>query len=102
MHLAELIKPYIAINPIVHITLCTHRKDSLRELEWGFCISRKIGTGGGGTGGGGWGHPQGAVHIVVLGLAVKGSCLGPRGPALALTAWTGLENTTLTLQGVGF
>ena len=31
------------------------------------------------------------------GLAVKGPWLGPGGPSLALTAWTGLGNTTLTM-----
>ena len=30
-------------------------------------------------------------------LGVKGPWLGLGGPPLALTAWTGLENTTLTL-----
>ena len=36
-----------------------------------------------------------------LGLAVKGPWLGPGEPPLTLTVWDGLENTTLTLQGVG-
>ena len=31
----------------------------------------------------------------LLGLAVKGPWLGLGGPPLSLTAWTGLENTTL-------
>ena len=35
----------------------------------------------------------------LLGLAVKVPWLGPGGPILALTAWTGLENATLTLGG---
>ena len=39
------------------------------------------------------------MHMVALGLAVKGPS---GGPPLALTAWTGLENTTLTLHGVSF
>ena len=37
----------------------------------------------------------------LLGLAVKGPWLGPGEPPLALTAETGLENTTFSLQGVG-
>ena len=32
----------------------------------------------------------------LLGLAVKEPWLGPGGPILALAAWTGLENGTLT------
>ena len=52
------------------------------------------------TGGGGWGHPQGAVHMVAAGLALKRPWLVPGGPPPALTTWIGLENTTLTLQGL--
>ena len=33
----------------------------------------------------------------LLGLAAKAPWLGPGGPILALAAWTGLENGTLTL-----
>ena len=33
----------------------------------------------------------------LLGLAVKEPLLGPGGPPLTLIAWTGLQNTTLTL-----
>ena len=51
---------------------------------------------------------QGAVHMVaavyiwwLLGLALKRPWLAPGGPPHALTAWTGLENTTLTLQRAG-
>ena len=56
-----------ALNPIVHFWLVNtshcilRRKDSLRTLACGFCISRK-----GGAGGGGWDHPQGAVHMVAV------------------------------------
>ena len=57
-----------------------------------FCVSRK-----GGTGGGGWGHPQGDMHTVAARLAVKESWVGLGWPPLTLAAWTGLENTTLTL-----
>ena len=38
----------------------------------------------------------------LLGLALKRLWLVPGGPPPALTAWTGLENTTLTLQRAGF
>ena len=38
----------------------------------------------------------------LLGLALKRPWLVPGGPPHALTAWTGLENTTLTLQRAGF
>ena len=48
-----------------------------------------------GTGGGRWGHPQAGVHMVLLGLAVK---LALGGPILALAAWMGMENTTLTFR----
>ena len=37
----------------------------------------------------------------LLGLAVKRPWLGPGGASLTLIAWTSLENTTLTLLGVG-
>ena len=38
----------------------------------------------------------------LLGLAFKRPWLAPGGPPPALTAWTGLENTTLTLHRAGF
>ena len=38
----------------------------------------------------------------LLGLALKRPWLVPGGPPHAPTAWTGLENTTLTLQRAGF
>ena len=38
----------------------------------------------------------------LLGLALKRPWLVPGGQPHALTAWTGLENTTLTLQRAGF
>jgi len=38
----------------------------------------------------------------LLGLALKRPWLILGGPPHALTAWTGLENTTLTLQRAGF
>ena len=52
--------------------------------------------------GGEWGHLQGAVHMVAARLGCEGPLLWPCGPPLALIAWTGLENTTLTFHGVGF
>ena len=64
---------------------------------------REVGQGIVGQGGSGWDHLQGDMHMVAarLGckraLAVKESWLGPGGPLLGLTAWAGLENTTLTL-----
>ena len=54
---------------------------------------------------------QGEVHGVtrrvlctwwLLGLALKRPWLAQGGPPPTLTAWTGLENTTLTLQRAGF
>ena len=38
----------------------------------------------------------------LLGLVVKAPWLGPGEPILALAAWTGLENTALTLYRVHF
>ena len=38
----------------------------------------------------------------LLGLALKRPWSVPGGPPHALTAWTGLENITLTLQRAGF
>ena len=78
-----------------HCALC--RKDSLCTLVHGFCVSRK-----GGTGGGGWGHCRLTCTWWLLGLALKGPWLVLGGLLPTLTAWTGLENTTLTLQKVGF
>ena len=50
----------------------------------------------------GQGEESGVTHRVtytwwLLGLALKGPWLVPGGPPHALTAWTALENTTLTL-----
>ena len=98
-----------------------HRKDSLCALARWFCVSRN-----GGTRGDGWGHLQGVVHMVAarlgfekamvvicrvlytwwllyIGLALKRPWLVPGGPPHAMpdSAWTGLENTTLTLQRAG-
>ena len=84
------IKPYNALLATSQCILC--RKNSVRTLAPGFGISRK-----GGTGESGWGHAQAAVHMVAARLNYKRSWLGPGGPPLTLTAWAGLENTTLTL-----
>ena len=54
---------------------------SLGTFARGSCISRK-----GGTEGGGWGHLQGDMHLVLVGLAVKAQWLGPGDPILALAA----------------
>ena len=81
-------KPYSALLVTSYCAL--RRKDSLYALCARFYLSRK-----GGTGGGGCGHPQGTWWL--LGLAVKAPWSGPVGPILALAAWTGLENATLTL-----
>ena len=51
----------------------------------------------GGTGGGGWGHPQGAVHMVAARLGFEKAMASTGRATPALSAWTGLENTTLTL-----
>ena len=50
----------------------------------------------------GQGEVGGVTHGVtctwwLLGLAVEVAWLGPCGPILALTVWTGFENATLTL-----
>ena len=50
----------------------------------------------------GQGEVHGVTHRVtcrwwLLGLAMKKSWLGLGGPPLVLSAWTGLQNTTLTL-----
>ena len=36
-----------------------------------FCVSRK-----GGTGGGGWGHPQGAMYMMIVRLGCKSNMVG--------------------------
>ena len=37
------------------------------------------------------------MHMVAAGLGCKAPWLGLGGPILALAAWTGLENATVTL-----
>ena len=41
--------------------------------------------------------PTGDMHKVAARLAIKVPWLGPGGPILAMAAWIGLENATLTL-----
>ena len=77
-----------------YITLHTVQKKA--SVHW-FCVSRKDGTG-----------EVGRVTRWVLctwqllGLTVKGLWLAPGGPILTLAISTGIENATLTLQGVHF
>ena len=83
------IKPYSALLATSHCTL--RRKVSARS-HVGSASPERVGQGKVGR----------VTHRVLctwwlLGLAVKESWLGPGGPPLTLTAWTGLENTTLTL-----
>ena len=42
------------------------------------------------------------MHMVAARLGFEKTVVVPGGPPHALTAWTGLENTTLTLQRAGF
>ena len=84
----HIFKPYSALLVTSYCAL--RRKDSLCVVHTWFCVSRK-----GGTGGGGWDHPQGDMHMVAARLGCQSTGLG--GPILALAAWTGLENATLTL-----
>ena len=77
------------VNPIVHFRL--RHTAHCAEKAHRFCMSRK-----GETGEGGWGHPLGDVHMVAAKLGCKNTMV-PGGPILSVTAWTGLENTTLTL-----
>ena len=63
-----------------------------------FCISRKGGTVGGWWDSvKWWGHLQGGMHMVAARLGCKTAMVGTGGPIFALAAWTGIENTTLTL-----
>ena len=89
------------LNPIVHFWLhhtvhCAEKIVSAR-LRAGSASAVRVGQGevGGVTGGM-------LCTWWLLGLALKRPWLVPGGPPHTLTAWTGLENTTLTLQGAGF
>ena len=71
---------------------CAEKIVSARYARW-FRVSRK-----GGTRGDGWGHPQGDMHMVAAGLSCQSAMVGTVcEPILALAAWTGFENATLTL-----
>ena len=89
------------LNPIVHFWLhhtahCAEKIVSAR-LRAGSASAERVGQGevGGVTG-------RVLCTWWLLGLALKRPWLVPGGPPHALTAWTGLENTTLTLQRAGF
>ena len=69
IHSLKPIKPSSALLVTSHCALC--RKDSLRVLACGFCVSRK-----GGTGGGGWDHPQGDMHMVAARLGFEKAMVG--------------------------
>ena len=79
------------LNPIVHFWL--HHT----ALHAGSVSAERVGQGevGGVTG-------RVLCTWWLLGLALKRPWLVPGGPPHTLTAWTGLENTTLTLQRAGF
>ena len=92
--MCEPIKPYSSLLVTSHCAL--RRKDSLCTLAFWFCIERV-----------GQGEVGGVTRRVLctwwlLGLALKRPWLAPGGPPPALTAWTALENTTLTMQRAGF
>ena len=94
----ELLNP---LKPIVHFWLhhtahCAEKIVSVR-LRAGSASAERVGQGevGGVTG-------RVPCTWWLLGLALKRPWLVPGGPPHALTAWTGLENTTLTLQRAGF
>ena len=91
--------PFNPLNPIVHFWLhhtahCAEKIVSAR-LRSGSASAERVGQGevGGVTG-------RVLCTWWLLGLALKRPWLVPGGPPPALTAWTGLENTTLTLQGL--
>ena len=82
---------------MVHFWLhCTEKIVSAR-LRAGSASAERVGQG----------EVDGVTHRVLytwwlLGLALKRPWLVLGGPPPTLTAWTGLENTTLTLQRAGF
>ena len=75
----------ILINPIVHFWL-HHTAHCAGSVS----VERV------GQGEVGWDHPQGDMHMVAARVGCKMPWMGPGGPILALAAWTGLENATLT------
>ena len=76
-----------------------HRAEKIvsARLRAGSALAERVGQGevGGVTG-------RVLCMWLLLGLALKRPWLVPGGPPHALTAWTGLESTTLTLQRAGF
>ena len=87
---ARFFKPYSALLVTSYCAL--RKKDSLCVLRVWFYTSRK-----GGTEGGGLGHRRVTCTWWLLGLAVEAPWLRQGGQILALAAWTGMENTALTL-----
>ena len=89
------------LNPIVHFWLhhTAHCAEKIVStcLHAGSALAERVGQGemGGVTG-------RVLCTWWLLGLALKRPWLVPGGPPHALTPWTGLENTTLTLQRAGF
>ena len=89
------------LNPIVHFWLhhTAHYAEQIvsARLRAGSASAERVGQGelGGVTG-------RVLCTWWLLGLALERPWLVPGGPPHALTAWTGLENTTLTLQRAGF
>ena len=73
------------------------RKDGLARLHTGSASAERVGQGE-------VGRDTGRVLCTwwLLGLALKSPWLAPGGPPHALTAWTGLEITTFTVQRAGF
>ena len=84
------------LNPIVHFWL--HHTEHCAEKIVSVCL-RAVSASAERVGG-----VTGRVLCTwwLLGLALKRPWLVPGGQPHALTAWTGLENTTLTLQRAGF
>jgi len=101
MHFKVAVRLLHSLNPIVHFWLhhnahCTEKIVSA-HLRASSALAEKVGQGevGGLTG-------RVLCTWWLLGLALKRPWLAPGGPPPALTAWTGLENTTLTFQRAGF
>ena len=94
MIVCDCTKPYSAFWLVIHCTAYFAEKISLRTLACGFCISRKSVTEGGG-----WDHPQGAMHMAALAARIgcERAMVSTRRATSHLIAWTGLENTTVTL-----
>ena len=81
-----------------HTAHCTEKIVSA-HLHAGSVSAERVGQG---EVGGVTGRVQGAVHMVAARLGFQKAVVGTGWATSALTAWTGLENTTLTLQRAGF